>query len=1048
MGARFVRALVPSLLASALLLSAARADDPADSPGGAPHRVHALVGATVVPRPGLRLERATVILRDGLIEAVGEGVLPPADARVWDANGLTIYPGLIEPHLPLVERGDASEGEGPQTAGPPEQGARHANPKVRPERRAVERLALEPERLRALRAAGFTAALVTPGEGIVRGTSALVTLRDGASREQVIAADVAHHLAFEQAGWGVKTYPHSRMGAVALVRQTLVDAEHYLAAWSAYRRSPLGQERPQVDVSLAALAPALEGTLPVCVEAEDEQALLRSVRVLREFELVPWVVLGHADGRWLDEVIETAAPLILSVNFPPPPRWESEDEALEVEGDALRAWHYAPEVPAALERGAVRFALTSHGLTDRARFRARVRQAIERGLSEDAALAAFTTAPAALLRAPQLGVIAPGAIANLTVCDGPLWGEHSRVVETWVDGPRYPTALGPPAPADLAGVWRLDVPGHPLRVELKHERGALAAKVAPAEGAAAPEASGGAAAEPEWRELDPPQLWRDRLSLRLPGELLGRQGAVALVARVRGRLLRGRLEEQGEAGPERAVRGRLEAPGEDPKGEEANPSAAPVELPTLAAGEWASWPPRPAAAPAGPVLLRGATVWTLGPQGTLEDADLLVEGGRVVQVGYDLQAPGATVVSAAGAHITPGIVDCHSHAFSDSMVNEGTRSCTAEVRLADVIDAETIQIYRQLAGGVTTANLLHGSANPIGGQSAVLQLKWGQPAHALLMAGAPPGIKFALGENPKRSNWGPGWPARYPTSRMGVQESIRERFQAARNYQRQLADWRLTAAADPAAVPPRVDLQLEALSEVLAGKRRVHCHSYRQDEILAMIRLAEEFGFTVGTFQHVLEGYKVADEIAAHGAGASTFSDWWAYKFEVYDAIAHNGALMHDRGVLVSFNSDSAEMARRLNLEAAKAVRYGGLSDEAALALVTLNPARQLGLDHRIGSLEPGKEADFAVWSGHPLQPTSLCLQTWIGGQRLYDRQGDAAAHARGEEERARLLAAARAARFAPGAEDGARWRATFGGLHADAHGEAAHACCGEREGE
>ncbi len=1027
------RTLAGSALALGLLVSVAAADDPAESPGGAPHRVHALVGATVVPRPGTRLEHATVVIRDGLIEAVGEGVIPPADARVWDAAGLTVYPGLIEPYLPLSEPSDGKGGAAP--AAPAPGGARHENPAVRADVRVAERLALDAERLRALRRAGFTAALVVPTEGLLRGTSALVALGDGPPGAQVLQADVAQHLTFQPARQeGRYVYPASLMGGVALVRQTLLDAEHYLAAWSAYARAPLGRERPATDVALGALLPALEGTRPVCVEAASGQDALRAVAVLAELELLPWLVLDP-DARWLDEVAHTGAPLIVTLNFPPAPRWEGEEEAVEVETEALRRWHLAPEVPARLERAQARFSLSSHGLADRSAFRARVRAALARGLSEEAALAAFTTAPAALLKAPQLGVIAPGAAANLTVSDGALFAEATRIVETWVDGVRYPGELAPPKPGALVGTWLLDVGGRPLALKLEQERGELRAKLAPsAEPAAA------TPGEPAWVEAQAPALWRDRLTLHVPGALLGGEAPVTFTCRVKGRLLSGRSPGDLQVEPI-VVRGRLAAPA--PKEEEPEEGAEAAPTPALGPVDpWGSWPPvAPSAPPA--VLLRDATVWTQGPQGTLEGADLLVRDGRVAGVGYDLEAPpGALVIDAAGHHVTPGIIDCHSHAFVQGAVNEGTRSCTAQVRIADVIDAQTVDIYRQLAGGVTTANLLHGSANAIGGQSAVVQLRWREPPQRLLMEGAPPGIKFALGENPKRSNWGRQLSPRFPSSRLGVTEVIRERFLAARNYQRQLVDWRVASARDPGASPPRIDLELEALSEVLAGRRKVHCHSYRQDEILAMIRLAEELGFTVGTFQHVLEGYKVADEIAAHGAGASTFSDWWAYKFEVYDAIAYNGALMHQRGVLVSFNSDSAEMARRLNLEAAKAMRYGGLSPEEALALVTINPARQLGIDAVVGSLEVGKQADFAVWSGHPLEATSRCEQTWIEGQPRFDRRLDEVAFARGAAEREALLAAARAARFAKDAISAEGWRPTFGAAAAIAE----YACCGRDE--
>jgi imidazolonepropionase-like amidohydrolase len=421
----------------------------------------------------------------------------------------------------------------------------------------------------------------------------------------------------------------------------------------------------------------------------------------------------------------------------------------------------------------------------------------------------------------------------------------------------------------------------------------------------------------------------------------------------------------------------------------------------FAAGDPESWnEPLPAQPEA--LLVRHATIWTSGPQGRLEDADLLVREGVIAAVGHGLDAPAwASIVDATGKHVTAGLIDAHSHTAITGGVNEGTNITTAEVRIADVLDPGDIALYRELAGGLTSANLLHGSANSIGGQNQVIKLRWGAGPEGLRFAGAPPGIKFALGENPKQSNWGVER-KRFPQSRQGVEESIRERFVAARDYRRRWDEYR--RRADKNEVPPRRDLQLEALVEVLDGKRLVHAHSYRADEILMLLDVAASFGFRVATFQHALEGYKVAAEIAAHGAGASAFSDWWAYKYEVIDAIPWNGAVMQRRGVLVSYNSDSDELARRLNLEAAKAVRYGNLPEEEALDFVTINPARQLRIDQRVGSLEPGKDADFVIWSGHPLSTYTLCEQTWIDGRKYFDRAADLARRREIAAERGALL--------------------------------------------
>jgi imidazolonepropionase-like amidohydrolase len=423
-------------------------------------------------------------------------------------------------------------------------------------------------------------------------------------------------------------------------------------------------------------------------------------------------------------------------------------------------------------------------------------------------------------------------------------------------------------------------------------------------------------------------------------------------------------------------------------------------------GDIEPWRAKPPARPAA-VLVRNATLWTAGPQGTIENADMLVRGGTIAAIGTNLRAPaGAVEIDAKGKHVMPGILDAHSHSAILGNVNECTNNVTAEVRIADVVNSESIEIYRQLAGGTTIMHLLHGSCNAIGGQCAVIKNRWGLPPDGLLLD-APPTIKFALGENPKRSNvTNRTGPTRYPDSRGGVEESIREAFTRARDHGLALEEWR--RGRRPA--PPRPDLQLEAILEILQGQRFIHAHSYRQDEILALLRLCEEFGVTLQTLQHILEGYKVADEMASHGAGASAFSDWWAYKFEVIDAIPYNGYLMWDRGVLVSYNSDSSDLARRLNTEAAKAIKYGGVPPEEAVKFVTLNPAKQLKIDNRVGSLEVGKDADFSIWSGTPLSPYSLCEQTWIEGRKYFDRAEDLAGREALAKERAALIAKARAA--------------------------------------
>ncbi|HLZ93445.1 MAG TPA: amidohydrolase family protein [Candidatus Acidoferrum sp.] len=429
--------------------------------------------------------------------------------------------------------------------------------------------------------------------------------------------------------------------------------------------------------------------------------------------------------------------------------------------------------------------------------------------------------------------------------------------------------------------------------------------------------------------------------------------------------------------------------------------------------------PSAAAEPAPVILIQNATILTAS-HGTIERGSILIKDGKIAEVGASIKAPkNAQVIDAAGQFVMPGIIDCHSHIAVDGSVNEGSISVSSIVNIADVLNPDDIDIYRDLAGGVTVANVLHGSANAIGGQTIVIKLRWGQPASKLPFEGAMPGIKFALGENPKRSN-SRGRAARYPVTRMGVEETIRGAFAEARDYK---ASWDLynkrTAAGEKNLIPPRRDLRLEPLVEVLEGKRYVHSHCYREDEILMLLRVAKEFGFKVRTFQHVLEGYKVADEIAAAGAGASTFSDWWAYKVEAYDAIPYNAALMTRRGVLVSINSDDAAEATHLNQEAAKSMKFGGLSHDEALKLVTLNPAMQLGIDKRVGSIDAGKDADLVIYNHDPLSDYAVVQKTLIDGRVYFDRQRDLADRPAREKEKHALLEKEKKAEKKPESAEG-----------------------------
>jgi len=895
-----------------------------------PPAVHALVGARLVTSPGKIIEQGTVIIRDEVLVAVGSSDLPvPSEARVWDLKGRVVYAGFIDPYLvatsgtnAAVRPGRAEEQQLELTAGRlnffgvPGLGREGERPVpgseltvLNPERRAVLNPALESKTLEDLQELGFTVANVVPDKGCVRGTSALVLLAQLSPNQRVLRSDVFQCISLlEGEGGRDAGYPASLMGQFAAVRQLFLDAQHHRLELAYAQAHPGGALRVEFNPALAALFACLDRKTPVLFETGSPLVADRAARVGAEWKIESLMLASGHEWRRPDLAAGTGAGFIVPLNFPDLPKLPEDEDWDQVTLDALRQWDWAPENPALLRTRGVEVALTLHGLAERSQFRRNLQQAMDRGLSEEDALAALTTVPARWCgAADRLGTIEPGRLANLTIVDGSgYFDPEARVEGVWVAG-RY----------------------HPARPDSK--KGSSRTKP-PSQSSAPDAAKESTEKSDKTKKANEQREWR-----------------------------RQRVAREAQAG-----RGVLAAP------------AA--------------------------VLVRGATLWTESSQGRLTNADLLVVDGKIRAVGHGLGGEGLSplVVEGTGLHVTPGLIDAHSHSMILGGVNEATLPSTAMVRIGDVINSETANIYWQLAGGLTVANLLHGSANPIGGQSAVIKLKDGASPEELKIPGAAPGIKFALGENVKQSNWGENATTRFPQSRMGVPVFMANRFTAAQQY---LASWEAYEKAPTGSLPPpRRDLELETIGEILQGKRWIHCHSYRQDEILAFLRVMESFHVRVGTLQHVLEGYKVADEIARHGAGASCFSDWWAYKHEVMDAIPYAGSLMRARGVLVSFNSDSSDHARRLNTEAAKAVKYGGTPEEEALALVTINAARQLRLEQRLGSLEPGKDGDFAIWSGSPLDTRSYCRQTWIEGRKYFDFEMEAARSDAYRSERQALI--------------------------------------------
>jgi imidazolonepropionase-like amidohydrolase len=901
-----------------------------------PLGVHALVNGKLVVKPGEVLDSGTVVIRDGLIEKVGKEVAVPADARVWDMKGLTIYAGFIDPYLAVgAAPATNAPASGPSdlTAGrffgvpggeldPGNPGPGSELTVVTPENRVAQSYTADPKFLEKMREIGFTAANIIPEKGVIRGTSALVALSDSDPNRAMIRADVFQHVVFENQDRRQEAFPRSLMGIIAAVRQSFFDAQHYLADHQNYGRFPKGRARPAFNTALQALAPAVGREMTVVFEPGSALMVDRAARIGRELGLQFYMVSSGQEWRRPDLAKAAAVPFIVALNFPEVSKLPDDDDWNAVALDQWRAWDWAPENAALLRQQNLEIALTTHGLQDKKNFRKNLRYALDRGLSEDDALAAMTVIPARLCAVDsQLGTIEAGKLANLTVVgDKGYFDPDSRVQSVWIDGRFYRTDTEEQA-------------------ERKKEE------------SAGDQPSTEAAAQTPEKAQDHPK---------------GEKGQ----------------KEKKSAAARQLFKKRVAHSPMEGRGPLTNPPA---------------------------LWFYNASVWTCGPAGRLQNGAMLIENGKIAQVLAAL--PGnhgdTPAVDLGGKNITPGIIDCHSHSMILGDVNEGTLPSSAMVRIGDVVNSESLNIYYQLAGGVTMAHLLHGSANPIGGQNCLIKLRDGASPEDMKFQGAPGSIKFALGENVKQSNWGDRATNRYPQTRMGVQTFIANRFIAGQQYLKQWDDYDKAVqagATNGALTVPRRDLELEAIGEILQGKRLIHCHSYRQDEILMLLRMMQGFGVQIGTFQHVLEGYKVADELAQGGVGGSTFSDWWAYKFEVYDAIPYNGSLMHERGVVVSFNSDSDDLARRLNFEAAKAVKYGGASEEEALKFVTLNPAIQLRVDQRAGSLQAGKDADFVIWSKSPLDSSTLCLETWIDGKKYFDRSHDLQRSGALEDERKALV--------------------------------------------
>lgn len=893
--------------------------------------------------PSTLIEGGMFSVKDGKITAVGKSISIPDNSIVIDLEGKDVYPSFIDIFSTFGIKepsGNGNRSDQPQYGSSRE--GYYWNDHIRPETNALEHFNYSESEAEKLRKMGFGVVNTHVPDGIIRGTGMLVALNsEGTAGDRILNEESAQYLSFDKSEVSEQVYPTSIMGAMALLRQVYHDAE-----W--YSKGNIENK----DLALEALN-----------SNKDLVQIFASDNLLNEFRAdkigdefgIEYVILGSGEEyKNLDAAKETNATFIVPLAFPKPFDLADPYLASFASLEDMKEWNQAPANLNMMEEQEIPFILTTHN--SKGDFRENLLKAVEYGLNKETALAALTTSPAEILgKENLLGAIKEGAWANFIITSGDYFDEEMTLYENWVQGKRE--IFEDINIKDLSGTYDLLVDGEEYSLEISGEAAKPQVKI-----------------ETENRKIGSKVTYEnDWISLLLSSPDTTKAEFIRLIAKVpensdnfSGKAI---LEDGTESSFTATKTG--EASEEKDKKEEDEPhfEVLPVTYPNKAYGFTELPEPQD-------ILFKNATVWTNEEEGIVENTDVLVRDGKIAKVGQNLSANGAKVIDATGKHLTTGIIDEHTH-IAASDINEAGHNSSAEVRMEDVIDPTDINIYRSLTGGVTTAQLLHGSANPIGGQSAIFKLKWGRSPEEMLLDDSPKYIKFALGENVKQANWDSH--SRFPQTRMGVEQVFVDYFTRAQEY----------LQAKKSGEPYRKDLEMEALVEILQGERHVTAHSYVASEILMLMDVAERFGFNINTFTHILEGYKVAEEMEEHGAGASTFSDWWAYKYEVKDAIPQNAAIMHDVGITVAINSDDAEMGRRLNQEAAKSVKYGGLSQEEAWKLVTLNPAKLLHIDDRVGSIEVGKDADLVLWTGNPLSVYSKPEKTLIEGAVYFDLERD-----------------------------------------------------------
>ena len=920
---------------------------------------YAFTNATIITTAQTTLLNATLIIKNGKIESVGTKTVLPKNAVIVDCKGKFIYPGFIDMYSdygtePIAKASSSPRGTSQLLSNT--KGAYGWNQAIRSENNAAKSFMVNDAKAKEMRAIGFGTVLTHQMDGISRGTGAVVTLATEKENLVILKEKAAANYSFNK-GSSTQDYPTSLMGCVALLRQNYLDAQ-----W--YKTKPADEG---TNLSLQAFIDNQQ--LLQIFESNDKWSDLRADKIGDEFGVQFIIKAAGNEYQRMKEIKATNASFILPLNFPQAMDVEDPSDARFVSLADLKNWEMAATNPAAFEKANINFAITANGLKETISFFSNLRKAIQLGLSEEKALDALTKTPATLLGMyDKVGSLTAGKIANFLIVSAPIFSEKSVVFQNWIQGNKY--TIKEDGWKDIRGNYNLVINNASHTLSVKGD-------------AAKP------TAEVIGNDTTKVELTiKDRLVLMVVNYKKDSANSARLSGVISDSVWSGTGQTIGgnQVSWTASKAGNQVMAADTSKKKIADPIATSTGVVTYPFNGYGfSEEPKQQ-----DILIKNVTVWTNEKEGQLLNTDVLLKNGKIAAIGKNLTDGTAKIIDGTGKHLSAGIIDEHSHIAGTGGINECSQSVTSEVRVADVIDPEDVEIYRQLSGGVTGSHILHGSCNTIGGQTQLIKLRWGANAEQLKFANWDPFIKFALGENVKRSYSGTN--NRFPDTRMGVEEVLMDAFARAKDYEK-------------SGVGKRRDLELETLVEILNKKRFITCHSYVQSEITSIMRVAEKYNFNVNTFTHILEGYKVADKMKLHGANASTFSDWWGYKMEVVDAIPQNAYLMQQAGVNVAINSDDAEMARRLNQEAAKSISYAGMNETDALKMVTLNPAIMLHVADRTGSIKKGKDADLVLWSDNPLSIYAKAEKTIVDGIVYFDNEKDVLLRAAIVKERARLIA-------------------------------------------